>query len=260
MKIKVIILYLMMSLGAYAQDLKENKDIENLFVDAGVNGTFALYDPLKKEYVGHNGARANTRHIPASSYKIAHTLIGLAVGAVSDVDEILPYGGKPAYLKIWEKNMSLRDAIKISNVPIYQALSRRIGIETMKKGLKRLQYGNMQVGDIVDQFWLGGPLEISAFEQITFLNKLAREELPFLKIHQQQVKEITVNEETDDYILHAKSGLTNASDPGIGWWVGWVNRDGTIYPFALNIDILGEQYAAKREELARAALSKLGLI
>lgn len=260
MKIKMIILYLALVVASHAQGFDENNDIAQLFADTDVDGTFVLYDPEKDTYIGHDAERAETRYIPASSYKIPHTLIGLSVGAVLDVDEVLPYGGKPAYLKIWEKNMSLRDAIKISNVPIYQALSRRIGIDAMEEGLEKLDYGNKQVGERVDQFWLGGPLKISAIEQIKFLTKLANEELPFLKMHQQQVKEITIIEKTDKYTLHAKSGLTSAPDTDIGWWVGWVNRDEVIYPFALNIDVMGDQDIAKREALVRAALNKLGLL
>jgi beta-lactamase class D len=260
MKIKIFFLYLLMSVTSFAQSFQENAEISKLFTDKGVVGTFILFDPVNNTYVGHNGERSKKRFIPASSYKVAHTLIGLSVGAVSNVDEILPYGGKPAYLKIWEKNMSLRDAIKISNVPIYQATSRRIGIEAMENGLAKLNYGNGKVGDKVDQFWLGGPLEISAVEQISFLGKLAKEELPFLKLHQKQVKEITLIEETENYSLHAKSGLTSAPDPDIGWWVGWVNCEGNIYPFALNIDVIKEQDVPAREELARAALTILELL
>ena len=260
MKFKIIVIYLMMSLTSFAQSFQENAEITQLFESHNVNGTFVLFDPEKEIYIGHNGERAKTRYIPASSYKIAHTLIGLAVGAVASVDEILPYGGKPAYLKIWEKNMSLREAIKISNVPIYQTLARRIGIPTMEKGLAGLNYGNGQVGDIVDQFWLEGPLEISAIEQADFLTKLANEELPLLKMHQRAVAEITIFETSENYILHAKSGLTSAPDPDIGWWVGWVERDGKNYPFALNIDVMGDQDVAKREEIAKSALKALGLL
>jgi len=97
-------------------------------------------------------------------------------------------------------------------------------------------------------------------EQISFLGKLAKEELPFLKLHQKQVKEITLIEETENYSLHAKSGLTSAPDPDIGWWVGWVNCEGNIYPFALNIDVIKEQDVPAREELARAALTILELL
>ncbi|MCC3862158.1 class D beta-lactamase [Pseudemcibacter aquimaris] len=260
MKIKAFILFLMMGVMTHAQEISENSDITALFDAESVTGTFVLYDPEKDQYIGHNASRAKERFIPASSYKIAHTLIGLSVGAVFDVDEILPYGGKPAYLKIWEKNMSLRDAIKISNVPIYQALARRIGPDAMKEGLAKLEYGNQKIGDKIDQFWLDGPLEISAVEQVQFLGKLANEQLPFMKLHQRAVAEITTYEKTDDYTLHAKSGLTTFSDPDTGWWVGWVTRNGIHYPFALNIDVMNDQDIAKREALAKASLRILGLL
>lgn len=248
-----------MGVMAHAQDIQENSDITALFDAANVTGTFVLYNPKSQSYVGHNAERAKTRYVPASSYKIAHTLIGLSVGAVFSVDEVLPYGGKPAYLKIWEKDMSLRDAIKISNVPIYQTLARRIGPDAMKEGLAKIDYGNQQIGEKIDQFWLEGPLEISAVEQISFLWKLANEELPFLKMHHRAVADITILEQTDAYTLHAKSGLTS-SNGGIGWWVGWVHRDGENYPFALNIDVSGDQDVSKREELVRAALKSLELM
>lgn len=259
MKLKAIFLFLMMGVLAHAQDFHENSDIRALFDAENVTGTFVLYNPKTDTYVGHNAERAKVRYIPASSYKIAHTLIGLSVGAVFSVDEVLPYGGKPAYLKIWEKDMSLRDAIKISNVPIYQALARRIGPDAMKEGLAKLDYGNQQIGQKIDQFWLEGPLEISAIEQVNFLDKLAKVELPFLKMHHRAVADITALEQTDDYTLHAKSGLTSSSG-GIGWWVGWINRDDVNYPFALNIDVMGDQDVSKREAIAKAALKVLGLM
>ena len=69
--------------------------------------------------------------------------------------------------------MGLRDAIKMSNVPIYQELARRIGLERMREGVKKLGYGNMEIGSVVDRFWLAGPLAISAVEQTDFLRRLA---------------------------------------------------------------------------------------
>ena len=78
-------------------------------------------------------ARAKKRFTPASTFKIANSLIGLDVSAVKSVDEVLPYGGKPQRIKEWERDMGLREAIKMSNVAIYQELARRIGIERMRK-------------------------------------------------------------------------------------------------------------------------------
>ena len=43
----------------------------------------------------------------------------------------------------------------------------------------------------------------------------------------------------------------------IGWWVGWVEREGKAYPFALNIDMKGDDDAAKRVPLGRDCLKAL---
>ena len=62
-------------------------------------------------------------------FLIVWWLIGLSAGVVSSVDEILPYGGKTQPIKAWERDMSLREAIKVSNVSVYQEFARRIGVQ-----------------------------------------------------------------------------------------------------------------------------------
>jgi beta-lactamase class D len=145
------------SFQTHAADWKENPQIGQLFKNAQVNGTFVLYDPALRLFVGHDRARAETRFIPASTFKIPNTVIGLATGAVKDVDEILPYGGQPQPFKAWEKDMGLREAIAMSNAAIYQELARRIGLPRMREGISKLGYGNEDTGNSVDTFWLTGP-------------------------------------------------------------------------------------------------------
>lgn len=48
----------------------------------------------------------------------------------------------------------------------------------MRANVSRLGYGNAEIGQVVDNFWLVGPLKISAMEQTRFLLRLAQE-LPF---------------------------------------------------------------------------------
>jgi beta-lactamase class D len=151
-------------------------------------------------------ARAKKRFTPTSTFKIANSLIGLDVGAVKDVDEVLPYGGKPQPRKEWERDMGLREAIKISNVAIYQELARRIGIERMREGVRRLDYGNMEIGNVVDRFWLVGPLAISAVEQAEFLYRLTKGSFPVDPKVLAAVKEITLLEKTDTYELARPAG------------------------------------------------------
>ena len=67
-------------------------ELEKFFNDHRVKGTFAPFDIATDTILVANGARAKERFIPASTFKIANSLIGLDTGAVKNVDEVLPYG------------------------------------------------------------------------------------------------------------------------------------------------------------------------
>lgn len=239
-----------------AQTFQDAPELGKIFRAQGVVGTFVLYDREADKMFVWDEARAKKRFTPASTFKIANSLIGLDCAAVKNVDEVLPYGGKPQPFKAWEEDMGLRQAIKISNVAIYQELARRIGLERMRAGVKKLGYGNMEIGDVVDQFWLRGPLAISAVEQTQFLSRLIDGKLPVSEEALRAVREITLLEKTDAYELHGKTGWL--FEENLGWWVGWVQRDGKAFPFALNIDMPDKADVAKRIPLGRECLHALG--
>lgn len=260
MKRLALALFLLFSSQAYALDWQDSPEIGQLFKAAGVEGTFVVYDVAAQRLVGHDRVRANARFTPASTFKIPNTLIGLSVGAVRNVDEVLPWDGKPQPFKAWEQDMSLRDAISASNAAIYQELARRIGLERMRDHVARIGYGSAEIGPRVDDFWLIGPLKISAVEQTQFLAKLAESTLPFPSDVQESVREIIRLEQRGSLTLYGKTGWENAPEPGTGWWVGWVKKGGDVYPFALNIDIRQASDASKRVELGKASLQALGLL
>ncbi|MEN3369701.1 MAG: beta-lactamase class [Verrucomicrobiota bacterium] len=253
---------LLLLLGSWqellARSYQEVPELSSIFQREGLPGTFVLLDASSDTVFVSNKARAEQRFIPASTFKIANSLIGLDTGAVKSVDEVLPYGGKPQRFKAWEHDMNLRDAIKASNVAIYQEVARRIGLQRMRAGVRKLGYGNMEIGNVVDRFWLEGPLAISAVEQTEFLNRLIEEKLPVRAEAMRAVKEITLLEKTRIYELHGKTGWFFDSKQQIGWWVGWVERDGKVYPFALNIDMTKDEDAAKRIPIGSECLKALG--
>ncbi|HHM5332356.1 TPA: OXA-50 family oxacillin-hydrolyzing class D beta-lactamase [Pseudomonas aeruginosa] len=252
---------LLLSGHTQASEWNDSQAVDKLFGAAGVKGTFVLYDVQRQRYVGHDRERAETRFVPASTYKVANSLIGLSTGAVRSADEVLPYGGKPQRFKAWEHDMSLREAIKASNVPVYQELARRIGLERMRANVSRLGYGNAEIGQVVDNFWLVGPLKISAMEQTHFLLRLAQGELPFPAPVQSTVRAMTLLESGPGWELHGKTGWCLDCTPELGWWVGWVKRNERLYGFALNIDMPGgEADIGKRVELGKASLKALGIL
>ncbi|QLF93772.1 class D beta-lactamase [Pseudomonas sp. ABC1] len=252
---------LLFAAPSMASDFEESPAVAAIFAQAGVTGTFALYDASTQRLTGVDAQRATTRYIPASTFKIANSLIGLSSGAVASVDEVLPYGGQPQPFKAWEQDMGLRDAIRASNVPIYQELARRIGQQRMQEGVRALGYGNQTIGTQVDNFWLVGPLKISAVEQTHLLARLARGELPFPAQAQAQVREIVRLESGEGWTLYGKTGWNDSDQPNIGWWVGWVEQGERLYSFALNIDMPDPVTALpKRLEIGKASLRALGLL
>ncbi len=241
-------------------DLIVRDDLQALFRDAAVRGTFALYDVKRGQTTVVDSQRARQRLIPASTFKIPHSLIALETRAVKDENEVIPYGGQPQPFPEWEHDMNLRDAVRASNVPVFQTLSRRIGLKREQQWVNRLHYGNRRIGTVVDRFWLDGPLEISAVEQTGFLSRLARQQLPASKRNQLTVRDLLKIEEKDGYALFAKTGWGMSTKPGIGWWVGWVERGDRLYTFALNIDINADKDTEKRIPLARELLKALGAL
>ncbi|MCE1242991.1 class D beta-lactamase [Oryzomicrobium sp.] len=237
MKKLFVLLLSLLALPLHASDWQDDPRLAAAFARAGLAGTFVVYDVAADRLIGHDRARAETRFIPASTFKIPNSLIGLDSGTVASVDQALPYGGKPQWNKAWEKDMGLREAIKVSNFPVYQELARRTGLARMQAGVKALGYGNGEIGTAVDRFWVDGTLTISAVEQTRFLARLARGELPVSRQAQADVREITLLESGPGWSLHAKTGWSDASRPDLGWWVGWVEKGGRVYAFALNIDM-----------------------
>lgn len=53
-------------------------------------------------------------------------------------------------------------------------------------------------------FWVKGDLAISAFEQVAFLQRFYRNELPFEVTHQRLVKDVMVNKTSADWICASR--------------------------------------------------------
>jgi beta-lactamase class D len=241
--------------------VEERPDLARHFKEAGVRGTWAVLDSATSKLSMVDRRRAERRYSPASTFKIPNSLIALETGAVKDIDEILPYGGGTYKRKEWERDMNLRDAIRVSHLPIYRGVARRIGLARMNEWIARLHYGNETLGTEVDQFWVNDKLQISAVEQVRFLARLAQRSLPMSMRTQDMVREITLIEKTSTHALHAKTGWYETPSLSLGWWVGWVAQtDGSVQSFALNIDMHGEADLAKRIPLGRKLLAQMTLL
>ena len=236
--------------------------LDDVFARHGVNGTLVIYDVQKNGYWLHNAGRAAERFYPASTFKIFNSLIALSEGVVKDSDEVFyRYDGAPVYLESWKADASLRSAIKISQLPAYKELARKIGMERMQKNITKLGYGNGISGDKIDSFWLQGPLQISALEQVKLLTKRARRQFPYPQKAQQQVCDITVLKQADACTLHGKTGwATDNIKTPVGWFVGWAETKDNLYVFAMNMDLTDAAALPLRESITLECLRTLKLL
>lgn len=225
------------------------------------NATIVILDLKKDKFYFYNKLRAKTPYLPASTFKIYNSLIGLSTGVVKNVDEVFfKYSGEKVFLPTWAKDESLRSAIKVSNLVAYKALARKIGLKNMQENIKKLSYGNEKIGTKVDEFWLKGPLEISAFDQVKLLKKLVELKLPFKKQYQKEVIDILELDKNNKYTLSGKTGLYIDKNIKMGWFVGFVKTKGDTFIFALNMDMKKDQDLKIRQELALSALKAIKAI
>ncbi len=47
---------------------------------------------------------------------------------VKSPDEVIPWGGTPQPFPEWEKDMSMREAVRVSNAAAFKVIARRIGL------------------------------------------------------------------------------------------------------------------------------------
>ncbi len=200
-----------------------------------------------------NPQRAKQRWLPASTYKIPHSLFALEAGAVRDEFQVFRWDGVKREFPGHNQDQDLRSAMRYSAVWVYELFAKHIGTERASEFLRKAGYGNADPGG-AEPYWLEGNLRISALEQIAFLRRLYRNQLPFQREHQRLVKDTLINEAGPEWILRAKTGWTGKQ----GWWVGWVEWPSGPVFFALHIDTpkRGDDLP-KRQAITREILREL---
>ncbi len=245
LKVLIICLFYLVGFKNFAQEnIITQSQMDSIFTANKVNGTLVLYDLKNQKNYVHNKKRANKGFLPASTFKIPNSLIGLETKAVKDENEIIKWDGVERSFESWNRDHSMKTAIKVSCVPFYQEIARRIGKTQMQQWINKINYGNKNISEKIDDFWLVGNLRITAFEQIDFLKNLYANKLPFSENTLKVVKEILILEETEKYILRGKTGW--ATKEKVGWWVGYLETGNNVYFLAMNIDMPDESYIFKR--------------
>ncbi len=235
-------------------------DMAQIFRNHGVTGCFVLYDLHRGTTLRHNGARARRRMLPASTFKIPNALIAVETGVVKNASQILRWNHKKYWLPAWNRDHTLRSALRYSVVWAFQWIARQVGRVRMQRWIDRLGYGNRDISGPIDTFWLSGQLKISAEEQIALLKRLRLRTLPFSRRPQDLVREALVVERTPHYVLRAKTGWAIRKKRQHGWYVGWIERGPRTWIFAMNMDGLFRLNRKARITITRAVLRRAGAL
>ena len=235
-----------------------------LFAEEQVSGAMALFDTKDGKLSCSDSAKCSAGFVPASTFKIANTIIGLETGVLSDAESPLPWDGKEYQNPDWNHDHTLRTALQVSCLPCFQGIARKVGEAQMQEWVKRLDYGNHDTSGALDFFWLGGGLRISPFQQIDFLRRLDGGKLPIQEHTLDVVRDVITLDVGPDYVLRGKTGLAGPPEQPseIGWFVGFVELGERRVFFATVLDGHAADVDVKpvRRRVTERVLRELGVL
>ena len=217
---------------------KVDDSLKKYFDDNKVDGCFTLLNNSDGKVTVYNITLDTQRYSPASTFKIVNSLIGLQIGTITNDTMLIKWDGKIRVFPggdtatDWNKDMGMTEAFKVSSVPYYQEVARRIGKDTMQRWIDSIGYGNKNISGPIDSFWLNNKLKISPDEQLGLMKRLYFDQLPFRKSVHEMVKNVMLQEDNTAYKLSYKTGWGfDEQKNNIGWQVGWIEENNHVYFF-----------------------------
>lgn len=219
-------------------NVKIDNSLKHFFDDNRVNGTFALFDNGTGQFTIYNLKRyRDSAFLPASTFKIVNALIGLQTGKISNDSMVIRWDGVERPINEWNKDLTMYDAFRVSAVPYFQEVARRIGKDTMQRWLDSLSYGTKKIKTRIDTFWLDNSLKITPDEELGLVKKLYFNQLPFFDTYENMVKRAMLFEDNANYKLSYKTGWgLDEKRRRVAWIVGWIEENKHPYFFVLNFD------------------------
>lgn len=262
MKKVILFLLWLTSFPVNGQTIIHQSAWAKYFDKPGLKGSFVLYDLKKDQYTVYNEAQLHESFLPASTFKICNSLIGLETGIIPDESFVIKWDGKKRGNENWDMDNDLASAFRYSVVWYYQELTRRVGAESMQYWVSKAHYGNENTGGGIDQFWLRGNLRITPAQQIDFMKRFYLNQLPFSQRNIDIVKKIMIVEKGNGYVLRAKTGW--AASNSVGWYVGWLEKGEDVYFFSTCIqggdDFNMQDFGKFRIDITRSILKELTLL
>jgi beta-lactamase class D len=219
----------------------------------------------------HQEGRCDQRLTPASTFKVALSLMGYDAGYLTDEHHpALPYvDSYAASDPAWKTTVDPTSWITNSVVWYSQQLTIWLGRERLQHYLTRFAYGNQDISgnpgmnDGLTQAWLDSSLRISPLEQVAFLQRVSARQLGVTSRSYDMTARITrVGKLSNGWDVHGKGGTGFQVKPDrvepdlehqVGWFVGWATRGSRSVVFAYAL-VDEERNRARAGARAKAAL------
>ena len=243
--------------------VQTDDSLEKFFKENGMEGSFGLFDNGTSRFTIYNLPRyRDSAYLPASTFKIVNSLIGLQTGKIVDDSMVIKWDGINRGREECNRDLSMYQAFRISCPAWYQQLARSIGKDTMQHWLDSLSYGNKKISRI-DTFWLDNSLKVRADEELGLVKRLYFNQLPFHQRNQDIVKRAMLFEDNTDYKLSYKTGWgRNEEGHHLAWITGWIVENQHPYFFVLNIESkqMDADIPAIRMKILKGILKQLGFL
>jgi beta-lactamase class D len=194
------------------------------------------------------------RSSPASTFKIPLSLMGYDSGILVDENSpAWPYRAEyRAWNEAWKTTVTPRPWLRDSVVWYSQALTRALGAERFRRYVDGFGYGNRDLsgdrrkgdgltGNGLTHAWLSSSLQISPLEQVDFLRRLLKRELPVsARAHAITLAIMPAFPLPDGWTAYGKTGAgyqpsadgSPDRDRQFGWFVGWARKGERTILFA----------------------------
>jgi beta-lactamase class D len=198
-----------------------------------------------------NAVECRIQRSPASTFKIPHALIVLETRSVATSVAPAKWDGSKQPFPSWQADHSLESAIQSSVLWFFRRTAAGIGRDAMEDWLRRLAYGDDTFDRDVTSFWVNGDLVVSPREQLDFLARMFRYELPVSRTSVDRVMRaltmpagrITNAAGAHRFdtgwppgtIVRAKTGNTRVDDENVSWLVGGIESKGRQFVFAARL-------------------------
>lgn len=240
--------------GCSINNVKIDDDLQKIFVQHGLKGTFALLDNAHGTFTVCDLHRyKDSSFAPGSTFDIINTLIALETGRLTDENSVI---------KGIKDSVKLKDAFKQNDQMAFQQLAVSIGKDTMQYWIDSLHYGKVKIHASDEPFWTTDSLKITPDEQLGFIDKLYFSSLPFQKRVMQIVQHLMLQENNTAYSLAYKTSLIPVSNGRQnGWALGWVEENRHVYFFVMNAESLQPDVAPDAlTKTLKSILTELGFL